>query len=201
MAYRINRLERQQQRRAGTVQTDAHAFTLHPTCPPSISITFHGGLAWFPAFATYPTGFFIPTYTVDLTDSDKVSVRLGYFNYTFTFTNAYWYVPCVVTISQQLWPPPEPPDTWPDTVPDNALYLYGGIGSPYLEEFETAAEAEVACMAIRGDTAARYGMVAGGLILRNNGDTVQPNQYESVDLVNRGKSYLFGGKRYGWELG
>lgn len=198
----LRRLEQQQRQRAGsTSHADSYAFLLSPACPPSTSVRFQGGLAWFPAYATYPTGFYIPSYTVDLTDPDKVSVRLGRIAYTYTFTNADWYVPCVVVISQQLWPPPVPPDTWPDTVPDNALYLYGGVGSPYMEEFETAAEAEVALREIRGDVAGYYGIAAAGLVLRNNGNTTDSNQYQQVDQVNRGRSYLFGNKRYGWEMG
>ena len=70
-----------------------------------------------------------------------------------------------------------------------------------MEEFETAAEAEDACREIRGDAAFSYGVAAAGLVLRNNGNTDSPNQYMPVDMVNRGRSYLFGKKRYGWELG
>jgi len=195
-------MDKEQKRRAGTVQAgSADSFTLSPTCPPSTSVHFRGGLAWRPAPLVNPAGFFIPEYTVDLTDSDKVSVRLGNDNYTYIFSNANWYVPCVFIIRGTLWPPPEPPDTWPDTVPDNAVCLYGGVGAPYMEEFETAAEAEDACRRIRGDAAFSYGVVAAGLVLRNNGNTISPNQYMPVDMVNRGRSYFFGKKRYGWELG
>jgi len=195
----IDRLEKQQARRVGTVQTGAYAFRLSPTCPPSTSITFRGGLAWFPTSGIWSTGFYIPSYTVDLADPEKTSVRVSSSNYVYTFTNAHWYAPCVVGISQELWPPPDP---WPDAVPDDAINLYGGIGSPYLQEFETAAEAETALGEIMaGEISAFYGVAAGGLVLRNNGNTTEYNQYQPVDLINRGRSYLFGGKRYGWELG
>jgi len=197
----LQRIEKQQERRVGSVQTDVQSFTLHPTCPPSTSIYFRGGLAWKPSSSVYPAGLFIPSYTVDLVDSDKVSVRLGFNGYTYTFTNADWYVPCVFIIRSSFWPPPEPPDTWPDTIPDNTVYLYGGVGAPYMQEFETAAEAEEACQEIGGDAASGYGITAGGLVLRNNSNTSSPNQYMPVDTVNRGRSYLFGRKRYGWELG
>lgn len=199
---RLRRMDKEQKRKAGTVQTDAYSFNLSPTCPPSTSITFRGGLAWWPANSFEPAGFYIPSYTVDLTDPDKVSVRRGSDGYTYTFTNANWYAPCIVTIRGMLWPPPEPPDTWPETVPDNALLLYGRqTVPPYLDEFETAAEAEIAYQEIIGQRALSYGIAAGGLILRNNGNTIDPNQYMSVDKINRGRSYLFGGKRYGWEMG
>jgi len=198
---RLGRLERSQRQRAGTVQNaDNYQFTISPTCPPSTSIVFRGGLSWYPAWVVYPAGYYIPGYTIDLTDSDKVSVRPNYTGYTYTFTNPYWYAPCVVII-YVAWPPPVPPATWPTEPPDSSLYLYGGIAAPYFQEFETAAEAEDACRMIRGDTASAYGIVAGSLILRNDGNTTDPNQYQPVDRVNRGRSYLFGGKRYGWEMG
>ncbi len=138
---------------------------------------------------------------MDLTDSAKTSVRRSYSGYTYTFTNPYWYAPCIVVINRGVtWPPPA---TWPEDPPDTIFYLYGSRGgtSPYFLEFETAAEAEDACRAIRGEQASYYGVAAGGLILRNNGNTGQPNQYLAVDPINRGRSYLFGDKRYGWELG
>ena len=197
----LRRMDKEQKRYAGTVQTDAYAFKLSPTCPPSTSLRFNGGLAWWPAYSLYPAGFFIPSYIVDLTDPDKVSVRRGYSGYTYTFTNANWYAPCVFVVSQNFWPPPESPDTWPDTVPDDAAYLYGRSTSPYLNEYETASEAEIALREIVGENAAYYGIAAGGIVLRNNGNTTAPNQYMSVDKINRGRSYLFGSKRYGWEMG
>jgi len=200
----VRRMDKEQKQRAGTIQTDAYAFNLSPTCPPSTSIHFRGGLAWYPAYSVYPTGFFIPSYAVDLTDPDKVSVLRGSSGYTYTFTNANWYAPCIVIITAYAtWPPPEPPATWPEEPPDTIFYLYGVLGgvSPYFAEYETAAEAEDALREIVGEEAAYYGVAAGGLILRNNGNTTDPNQYMPVDKVNRGQSYLFGSKRYGWEMG
>lgn len=199
---RLRRLEKQQQRQAGTVRSaDDYQFTVSPTCPPSTSITYHGGLAWWTVAEIYPAGFHIPGYTVDLTDPDKVSVRVTP-GYTYTFTNAYWYAPCVLGLASDIWPPPEPPATWPTEPPDDILFLYGDVGAPYLAEFETAAEAEVACREIRADFAVPYGIIIAGLILRNNGNTVEPNQYQPVDMMNRGRSYLFGGRRSNsWKLG
>ncbi len=200
----LQRLESQQAKRAGDTQTDQYSFRLSCTCPPSTSITFRRGTAWWPGYAFYPAPVSIPSYTVDLTDPDKVSVRRSYSGYTYTFTNAYWYAPCIVIITGYAFgTPPEPPDTWPDEPPDTSLYLYGDHGgsSPYFEEYENAAEAEDACRAIIGEQASYYGIAAGGLILRNNGNTATFNQYMAVDPINRGRSYLFGQKRYGWELG
>ena len=186
----VRRLERAQRQQAGAVQNaDAYQFIVSPTCPPSTSVVFRGGLAWWAAWNAYPSGYYIPGYTVDLTDSDKAYP-------SYTFTNAFWYSPRLVVMrSSSFWPPPEPPATWPTDAPDDTLYLYG------TGEFATVADAEVACRNMRGDTASQSGIVMGGLILRNNGNTTDPNQYQPIDRVNRGRSYLFGGKRYGWEMG
>jgi len=199
----VRRLERAQRQQAGAVQNaDAYQFIVSPTCPPSTSIVYRGGLAWWSAAEFWPAGWYIPGYTVDLTDSAKVSVRINYSGYTYTFTNAYWYAPCVVILTNYAtWPPPEPPATWPTEPPDTIFYLYGGIGAPYFQEFETAAEAEDACRLIRGDPVAYYGLVMASIILRNNGNIADPNQWMPVDKINRGRSYLFGGRRYGWEMG
>jgi len=162
---------------------------------------FRGGLAWWPMYSFYPAGFYIPSYVVDLTDSNKVSVRRNYSRYTYTFENAYWYTCCIVIITgYATWPPPA---TWPEDPPDTIFYLYGDRGgtAPYFLEYETAAEAEVACMGLNREAANFYGVVAGALVLRNNGNTVTENQYLAVDPINRGRSYLFTGKGYGWELG
>ena len=200
----LRRMDKEQKRRGGTVQNrESNEFTIFPTCPPSTSIHFRGGLAWYLATDVWPTGFFIPSYTVDLTDPDKTSVRPNYFSYTYTFTNARWYAPCLIVISQYpVWPPPEPPDTWPDEVPDHIIELDGDTGYPYMEEYETAAEAEEALIDIRKDYSTYTGIPAAGLILRNNGNTSGTNQYEPIDKINRGRSYLFGKNRIiGWQVG
>lgn len=187
----LHRLEVEERRRAGTVQTDRYAFTLSCTCPPSTSIHFRGGLAWWPLYASYPAGFYIPSYTVDLSDTDKIDAG------NFIFTNAGWYRGCLVGVDQSdVWPPPAPPDTWPEEPIDDLIYLRRTF-----DEYETAAEAEIGAREIIGDNAAYYSLVMGCIVLRNNGDTTNYNQFMPIDPVNRGRSYLFGGNRYGWELG
>jgi len=204
LASYVRTLDKEQNIKAGAVEGgDTYDFRMYPTCPPTTSIVFRGGQCWYKAFAFYPYPILIPSYTVDLTDTDKVSTRMGYSGYDYTFTNASWYVPCIVVLpSATFGTPPEPPDTWPTEVPDTALYLYGGTSAaPYMTEYETAAEAEDACLEIHGDAAAFYGIAIGGLILRNNGNIVNINQWMPVDKINRGRSYLFGQRRYGWEMG
>lgn len=197
----IRRLERQKRQDAGAVQNaDTYQFVVSPTCPPSTSIVFRGGLWWYPSYYFFSYGYYVPSYTVDLTDVDKVSVRLNYSGYTYTFTNAYWYVPCFITLDPYGLRGYE---TWPDTVPDDALYLAGTItSSPYMEEFATYREAEDELMATGViQSAENYGFPTCGAILRNNGNITDPNQWMPVDRVNRGRSYLYWDLRAGWELG
>ena len=202
--HRIGNLERQRARSGATPNQDGYAFTLHATCPPSTSVYYRGGYSWQVIGYLVEYGWYVPSYTVDLTDSEKVSVRPGYGGYTHIFTNAYWYAPCLFLVSNTMTPP-EPPDEWPAEIEDHSIYLYGRIGwtgvPPYLTEYETAAEAESAFLEIIGDAVTSRGTICGGIILRNNGNTSSPNQYQAVDPVNRGRSYLFGAKRYGWYMG
>jgi len=183
----VQRLEQQQRRRAGNVEnSDTYRFRMSPTCPPSTSITFHGGLAWWPVYAFWSNGFFIPTYTVDLSDITKTYGD-------FKFTNPYWYAAVLLGVDQDLWPPPDP---WPDSLPDGCLYMYRSS-----DQFETAAEAEVKSRELVGDQVAYYSVCMGGVILRNNGNVLDYNQFMPIDPINRGRSYIFGNhKRYGWEL-
>lgn len=198
---RLSQLERRQRQSAGAVQnTDTYQFVISPTCPPSVNIRFRGGLCWHPPGAGTGYGFYIPGYTVDLTDSAIVSVRLNYSGYTYTFTNADWYVPCFIVLSAFGLAARE---TWPATVPNDAIYLRGTTGaSPYMEEFATFREAEDELMAA-GDIqlAEGYGLVVSGLILRNNGNTIDSNQWMAIDKVNRGRSYLYWNTKPSWEMG
>ena len=198
---RIRGAEREERRRAGSVQnTDTYQFLISATCPPSTSISFRGGMCWYPSSYALSYGYYIPSYTVDLTDSDKVSVRVNYSSYTYTFTNANWYIPCFIVLSGNGLGAKE---EWPTTVPDNSIYLQGTTSSsPYMEEFETYREAEDELLAA-GDiqVAENYGIVSSGLILRNNGNTTEPNQYMEVDSVNRGRSYLYWNTKSAWEMG
>ena len=182
----VRKLERQQAVRGSYMENaDSGRFTISPTCPPSTSLRFQGGLAWWPCNAFWSNGYFIPSYTVDLADRDKTSV-------VWQFTQPYWYMPQMVIINNDVWPPPNP---WPDTVPDDFLWYYGG------GEYETAAEAEDAAWLSRAHNASQYGFIAGTIIFRNNGVVGEYLQFMEIDPLNRGRSYIFDfRKRYGWEL-
>ena len=182
----LRRLEATRERQSRAVQNaDRDRFTLSATCPPSTSVRFQGGLLWWPMYSLWSNGFYVPTYTVDLTDIYKMYGD-------FKFTNAYWYVGANILISQYIWPPPEP---WPTTPPNNILRWY------ITDEYETVPEVEEAAWILRAHNAGYYGFIAGTLILKNNGNTADWGQFEVVDPVNRGRSYIFDyRKRYGWEL-
>lgn len=197
----LRRVDKQQARQAGYVSnSDTYQFLISPTCPPSTSVHMRGGLCWWGSSAIYGYGWYVPTYTIDLTDSDKVSVRGGHAGYTYTFTNPYWYAPAIIvagTGDGGLYAR----DEWPTEVPDEALYIRGTINvSPYLEEFETYAEAEDRLGNSRQlELCMGYGVPTTSIILRNNGNILSPNQYMEVDKINRGRSYLFRYCKQGWE--
>ena len=193
----VSRLEQDQQRRAGSVEQDGYGFTVHPTCPPSTSVIFRGGYAWRVYGYLIEWGYYTPSYTVDLTDEIKVLIYGAPSPWTYTFTNPYWYMPALFIVRRFG----TPPTTWPDEIPNYLIFLYCRIDGVDGVEYETAAEAEAGYQQIIGDLAADSGVVCGGIIIRNNGDIINPNQYQPVDKVNRGRSYLFGAKRYGWALG
>lgn len=198
----LQRLEVQQARQTGNVQNrDAYQFLARPTCPPSTSITFIGGQVWWPSSALFPYCYYIPGYTVDLTDTTKVSIKIGIVSpmYSYTFTNAYWYVPAMIVLASYGLSYHE---EWPDEIPDMSIWLTGTLVEvdPYMEEFETAGEAESRMGANKQlDTSRQHGLVVASVILRNNGDTVSPNAWMEIDPVNRGRSYFFRSCVPAWE--
>jgi len=197
----VRDLEKQQQRTAGSAQNwDDMQFTVTPTCPPSTSIAFRGGWCWVPSSGLNAFGWYIPGYTVDLTDPDKVSVRINYNNVTYTAIHPYWYIPAYIILSGYGLPARE---SWPAEVPDYAVYLPGMTAAePYMVEYETAAEAEQILFGrSRYQAVEAVGIIASAVILRNNGDTSRENQWMAIDKVNRGRSYLFWTCRPSWEMG
>ena len=186
---RMQDIEKKQERMAGRAGDDyPQSFTLSPTCPPSTSVHFTGGFRWEVLGYLIERGWTMPGYTVDLSNPDD-------WYPWYTYTNAYWYSPCLFVVPKWTYPP-EFPNPWPDDIP-NKPYLYGFMTG----EYETAAEAEDACRGICMEELNR-GTNAGGIILRNNGNLITyEDQFMPIDMVNRGRSYLFDAKRYGWYVG
>lgn len=205
----VRHLEKQQRRHAAYADNhDEDAFRLTPTCPPSTSVIFRGGWVWWKPGAAAAFGYYIPSYIVDLADPNKVNmVAGGATPYTYSFTNAYWYLPVIMMLANRCTScadtrPLGPKETWPTEIPDQSIYLQGtGDDGFFLDEYDNTADAESALRtASRWRTVTNsYGLVVAGLILRNNGNTSEPNQWMVIDGVNRRRSYLFQKMRTGWQ--
>jgi hypothetical protein len=190
MQREVGKLERERRQRAGNTRNwESYQFAAFPTCPPSTSITFRGGLTWWGARDFEGYGFYMPGYVVDLSDSDIVSVRPNRSRYTTNYTIPYGYVSYIICANHYGM---DAKEEWPETVPSHSFRLISSTSvSPYYVEVETAAEAEASLLEINLQRVTYYGISLGGVILRNNGDTSNPNQYMPIDRVNRGRSYLW----------
>jgi len=178
----LERRERKARSDADYRNSDDANFKVRATCPPSTSVLITGGWACYPpSFYDGGLAWFAETQTVDLADEDAAP-----FYWPYTFTNAYWYMPLVVG----LYLSGEPSGSAP-------FQLYG-TGTPrYLtgggnEEFETATEAEGALDTFIDDNVCESCLALCRLVLRNNGNTIDPNQFQPIDQVNRGRSYIWG---------
>ena len=187
VSNQIKRLDKEQQRRAGSVQNrDMYEFTISPTCPPSTSIIFRGGLIWRTAAGTNSYGWYIPSYEVDLTDP--------YITYSSSVCpNAYWYYAVNIVPNTYYLPGLTAKEEWPETAPERSIYF-----REVSEWVETAATAENNVLRNERSSGQFYGPCTTSVILRNNGNTVDINQYMPIDPVNRGRSYLFMNITPGW---
>lgn len=190
---RLNRLEKQQRQQAGAAQNwDAYQFTVSPTCPPSTSIHVRGGrMTWPPSWGE-GVSYYLSDITLDLTDEDASADA----QWPYTCQNAYWYVPIYVTIA---WfaASARIEDTGYGE-PRFRFYgaeYYSFTGGGYAE-YETSGEAEEAISGTNPDfiqdQLTEVGLPICRLILRNNGTTGLPSQFMPIDMVNRGRSYLWG---------
>lgn len=166
-------------------------FLVRPTCPPSIGFHVTGGRIAMPPSWDACT-FFVNAGTIDLQTHEE-----SYWDYVFT--NANWYLPLYVTVAWYYvgWGP-----SYIDMA--DAIRFHGaepGPGFGYLGggfvEFATAIEAEGAIDEQNSDYSKQDYICETGepiarLILRNNGNTMQPNQFMIVDGTNRGRSYIWG---------
>jgi hypothetical protein len=185
----VARLERQQAKLAARDDNaDAMQFTVHATCPPSVGFYVHGGRMVMPP-SWDSSCFFVNSGVVDLTTYD-----LDYWPYTFT--NANWYLPLYATIGWYYVAWDQGYVDMQDTVRFHGATTGPGFGysGGGFVEYETAAEAE---QSLSGadyiqDYICETGEPLCKLILMNNGNTAESNQFRPVDAVNRGRSYLFG---------
>jgi hypothetical protein len=166
----VLRLEKEQ-RKATKASEIRQRFRMFATCPPSTSIFLRGGQVW----DNWSQLYFQSDLTLDLA-SFAITGREP------IFTNAYWYA---------FYWLGKPLDD------DDRLRVGGSTtGTTWWEEYETAVEAEQAALADNCNQLHTYppwdwGIPIGCVILRNNGDTALPNQFQVVDSINRGHSYIF----------
>lgn len=149
---------------------DFDSFRVSASCPPDNRIHIRGGWAWQPG-SSYG-GIYKSTNLGDI-----AYIPWDYFTY-FGFVNANWYLPIIVTYP----------------VGFNRLRVYTlfslTLGAAE-DEYGTAAEAEAAVERWWTDRVWGYGVPLPPLILRNNGNTVDNNQFLDIDPVNRGRSYIW----------
>lgn len=168
--FGIDKLDRQRQLLASRGRNTVYQqFLMAPTNPPSTSIHISGGKtgsAW--------SGSILPSTTFDLADYDTLQRSP-------VFVNAGWYGFYWLAING---------------FDASRLYVGGTTATAWFVEYETAVEAEQAAMApdcpqIVTFSPFDYGPVLGIVILRNNGNTAQGNQFLPIDAVNRGRSYIY----------
>jgi hypothetical protein len=164
---RVNALWKQQRQRAGSAQNwDQYQYLMSASCPPDTLIHVRGGQWFSTGRGQYGE---VPTTSFDMTDSASHGRN-------HTFANADWYV--------FFWM----------SIDDDGSRLYVGGGG--LTEYETGGEAEEAAMAtdcvqLLTNPPWDYGIPIGCVILRNNGNTSNTNQFMEIEPVNRGRSYIF----------
>jgi hypothetical protein len=215
--WRLAQLKREQeQQERFQIDSAWYSFLARPTCPPSTSMTIHGGtciesksqynmddvdrhngLAWT-----------VPNMVKDLADPTDARVDMGmvaaetYTALSWTQANSYKGGILLLLLPDVELDPGE--DDW-------RLRLYC-----YPEEYTTISEAEERLIswlweeewiwdgwfdghywpdAVRGGGATHYyqesGMPLCGIILRNNGTVGTGRHFMEIDVLNRGRSYTW----------
>lgn len=179
---RIRRLHTQQARAAAFVPgQDWYQLSVAPSCPPDTRIHLRGGLAYCGNFgAAYLTWnnrtYTVPNLTAELTDPDSVSVEI-------VFSNAGWYKFAMLLLALPALAVEPAESDW-------GFYLFE-TG----EELQTATEAEAWMTSVdfrqAGVWSGETGYPLCGVVLRNDGQAGVPGAILPVDVVNRGRSYLW----------
>lgn len=194
----VRQLEKNQRHQAGAAQNwDAYQFTATPTCPPSAAIFVRGGRMVWPASWAEGVSYYLSDTTLDFTSADA-SICC---EWPYSFTTANWYLPIYVILSWQ-YAYVNIEDTGYGT-PSFRLYgadYYSYSGGGFVE-YETAEDAEAAIDGTNPDFyqdhMTEVGLPLCRVILRNSGVVDVPYQFMPVDMVNRGRSYLWGQFRNG----
>ena len=173
MTSRVRALERQNARASAYTEPNYQwDFRASPTCPPTTAFHARGGMVWGDPSQWNGASWYVSGSTYDMAD-------IGDSGDAFWFSNPYYYIPAAVMLRWSGTPGTTPP-----------LYIITGSA-----EYATAAQAEEAAYpawpggAFMADAA--LGIPFAILVMRNNGNTTLVNQYQPIDRVNRGRSYIF----------
>jgi hypothetical protein len=186
LARRIDRLNKDTGRQAGFMSDPSwYAFRVAPSCPPDKQVHMRGGLGfcgtsdqWDPFSRR---AYQVPNLTADLADTDSVETDI-------TFVTANYYLAYVLLLRL-------PEAGWADD-PSASDWCFRLVGSG--TEFATAAEAENDMEEeamwqqypwASGGTTRGYPLC--GLVLRNDGTVGNGAPILPVDVVNRGRSYMW----------
>jgi hypothetical protein len=152
-------------------------FQIALSCPPSTVIHVRGGQVWGNPDSESGWQWYVPSGSYDLADEDDTG-----FSYTFAVAYTYRAVSVHIRYSGNPDYIYDPPDPFLRFVPATG-------------EFSTAAGAENdAYFPWEGGIYVPdidYGICLGIFVLRNNGNTAEPNQFMPIDRANRGRSYYW----------
>lgn len=176
---RLVRLKKQDAQRAASAPSDRwYEFRAIPSCPPGKQIHIRGGIASTSGrWGWIINDDFIPDWICDFENEDETQLPLN-------FSNAGYYLGLILCyygdwVGYRTVQPP----TYEEPVFDCV------VGT----EVETATEAEAQVDAfLNGYTQwYYYRMPIWGVVLRNNGQVGVPYAIMPVDMVNRGRSYIY----------
>ena len=167
---RLRELQQADNRQAArSDNVEADSFLAAITCPPSTQIWVRGGFLWQGTYGGDGVGWRVSSATFDLADEEDTGASI-------IFASPDHYIGVVLALYQGAYPGEA----------QRLRLHWDGV------EYATAAEAEDAAdAALYSQSPAFEDYPLALAILRNSGDTASPNQFQPVDAVNRGRSYLW----------
>ena len=202
-------------------------FSISPTCPPSTAVVVRQGKVWINSAWWFFLGYIVekPSDTVDFGDHNNI----GYYQWPnppqgpaldLSFENAGHYkaIALMFSATQDGWVFGERVSEDESFYEGNGDWKYYVLGGQQEHATAQGAEAEIDVMLNGGlgdnagvdpsndnDSRGIYSWIYFPLwtiIFRNNGTTESPNAILPIDLLNRGRSYLYRDLRAkNWVLG
>ena len=194
-------------------------FVVAPTCPPTTALYIRAGKAWPNSnfHGVYEFNVEKPADTVDF----AATTNVGYYDVPqpgvpldLSFASAGYYKAVVLCLNYWWIASEQYDDEDFDGGDDWKYYVLGGI-----TEYATATDSEAAIDAVLAGGAGEVPGFAAtdpetkvfawcyfplrAIVLRNDGTTGVPGAVQPIDLLNRGRSYLYRDVRPGknWMLG